>query len=395
MKAHKCPRITDSRLNWSLPLYGCLFVSVIVWSTLPLVAEDYYPPIQGLVGWWRGEGNGSDASGHGHHGTPSGVNFGSGEFGQAFSFAGNVNVVSVPDSSDFELTNSFTIGAWIYPTANSWHVLERSTGVGAVPYAFGLNFGAGFRFYIKSAAYGPDDLLTAPISYNRWTHVAGTLDGNTGDMRLYMDGVVVAQKVTTNRPYAGPGVMGIGNTARGGGFPFVGLVDEVVLYSRALSATEIQYLVGPPCTPHKAAATAQVLNGFVVGATITDTGCGYTNAPLVLIQGSGTGATATATVSNGVITAINITSAGAGYGTNPPTKIVIASPPFEPTVSIYVSRIGVAQHVALGRNYVLESSTNFVNWIPTGPPFTAVSENVTNEFVVSEVGRFFRLREVP
>ena len=390
----RSPRVTDLRLNRLIQLCGFLFV--IVCSTLPSLAADYSPPTQGLVGWWRAEGNGNDQSGRGHHGTPNGVNFAAGSFGQAFSFSGNPNVVSVPDSPDFEFTNSFTIGAWIYPTANSWHVLERSTSFGTgVPYAFGLNFGAGFRFYIKSSANGQDDQLTAPITYNRWTHVAATLDGNTGDMRLYMDGVVVAQKVTTNRPYAGPGVLGIGNTVHGGGFPFVGLVDEVVLYSRALSATEIQHLVTPLCTPHKAAATAQVVNGFVVGATVTDPGCGYTNAPLVLIQGSGTGATATATVSNGIVTAINITSAGAGYGTNPPTKIVIASPPFEPTVNIYVSRVGVAQHVVLGRNYVLESSTNLTNWLPTGPPFTAVSENVTNEFVVSEVGRFFRLREVP
>lgn len=37
------------------------------------------------------------------------------------------------------------------------------------------------------------------------------------------------------------------------------------------------------CTPHKARATAELVNGFVVGATITDSGCGYTNAPLVSI----------------------------------------------------------------------------------------------------------------
>jgi hypothetical protein len=361
---------------------------------LPSLAADFAPPTQGLVGWWRGEANGNDASGNGHHGTPSGVAFGTGFYGQAFSFAGNPNVVNVPDSPDFELTNSLTIAAWIYPKANSWHVLERvTTAALGVPYAIGLSFGAGFRFSIKPSANGDDDYLIAPISYNQWTHVAATLDGNTGDMRLYMDGIVVAQKVTTNRPYAGPGGLGIGNSSYGGGFPFIGLVDELVLYSRALSATEIQYLVTPVCTPHKAVATAQVVNGFVVGAMITDGGCGYTNAPLVLIQGSGTGATAT--VSNGIVTAINITSAGTGYGTNPPPRIVIASPPFEPTVSIYISRIGVAKHVVLGRNYVLESSTNFTHWFPTGPPFTAVSETVTNEFLVSETGRFFRLREVP
>ncbi|MCX6928384.1 MAG: hypothetical protein NT154_35020, partial [Verrucomicrobia bacterium] len=59
---------------------------------------------------------------------------------------------------------------------------------------------------------------------------------------------------------------------------------------------------------HRATATADVTNGSVVGATITDGGSGYFNPPLVLIQGgAGTGATATAVVSNGVVINIIIT----------------------------------------------------------------------------------------
>src|SRR5437867_3503964 len=108
----------------------------------------------------------------------------------------------------------------------------------------------------------------------------------------------------------------------------------------------------PFCSPHRAAATATVVNGFVVSATITDGGCGYTNAPLVLIQGGGgSGATATAVISNSVVVAVNIASAGCCY-TNAP-EIAIASPPFVPTVSIRVSKIKVTQNVTLGRNYVL------------------------------------------
>ena len=150
------------------------------------------------------------------------------------------------------------------------------------------------------------------------------------------------------------------------------------------------------CSPHRATAVPVLVNGFVVGATITDSGCGYTNAPLVLIQGGGgSGATATATVNNGQVTGINITSAGSGYSTNPAPRIVIASPPFEPSVGIAVSRVNVTQHATLGRNYVLESSPDLATWSATGQAFTAVSENYTNEFVVGQTGQFFRLREVP
>jgi hypothetical protein len=49
----------------------------------------------------------------------------------------------------------------------------------------------------------------------------------------------------------------------------------------------------------------------------------------------------------------------------------------------------------MGRNYVLESSADLVNWTATGPPFTAQSEDITTEFTVIQTGQFFRLRQVP
>jgi hypothetical protein len=73
---------------------------------------------------------------------------------------------------------------------------------------------------------------------------------------------------------------------------------------------------------YPASATATVVDGFVVSATIISGGCGYANSPFVLIQGGGgTGATATAVVSNGVVVDIEITDAGAGY-TNAPSILI-------------------------------------------------------------------------
>src|SRR5437016_3262555 len=73
-------------------------------------------------------------------------------------------------------------------------------------------------------------------------------------MRLYFNGAVVAQKFTSVRPLGDispsyqPGI-GIGNTPGGGGFPFIGLVDELLLYSRALSPTEVQALAQAAAIP--------------------------------------------------------------------------------------------------------------------------------------------------
>jgi hypothetical protein len=148
------------------------------------------------------------------------------------------------------------------------------------------------------------------------------------------------------------------------------------------------------CTPHKAAATAQLVNGIFVGATITDQGCGYTNPPSIVIQGGGgSNALATAIMTDGRVTGIQVISGGCCY-TNVPT-MVFSSPPFIPTVGIRVNTVIVSQRVEIGHKYVLESSFDLANWMATGPSFTAATELVEGVFDVSATGRYFRLREVP
>ncbi len=216
------------------------------------VSAQYSPPTSGLVGWWRADGNGNDSSGGGHTGTLNGGSYDTGKFGQAFKFAGNGNTFFVPDSNDFNLTNSLSVGAWIYPTANSWHVVERARS-GLAPYSFGLDNAGHFWFVIDSGGSGQAE-LRAPIAYNQWKQVTATLDGSTGEVRLYFDGVLVTNRFTSVRPAnltpSGSTGLGIGNTPFFGGFPFIGLIDEVVLYSRALSPAEVQSLAAtPPSAP--------------------------------------------------------------------------------------------------------------------------------------------------
>ena len=114
-----------------------------------------------------------------------------------------------------------------------------------------------------------------------------------------------------------------------------------------------------------------------------------------LTGGGGTGAAAQATVNpqTGAITAINVTSPGSGYTSAP--RVVIASPPFAPNLAIEVSRVNVKLQVNLGKRYQIESSRDMVTWTPTGPAFEAEEEDLTQEFLVSETGLFFRIAEVP
>lgn len=80
----------------------------------------------------------------------------------------------------------------------------------------------------------------------------------------------------------------------------------------------------------QATAVAQVVQGFVVGATLTETGFGYTNAPRVTFEGGGgAGARGTAIVSNLVVTSIRMDAPGFGY-THAPT-VVLDPPSYVPS----------------------------------------------------------------
>lgn len=148
------------------------------------------------------------------------------------------------------------------------------------------------------------------------------------------------------------------------------------------------------CTPHQATATAVLYNSFVVNASIKDVGCGYTNAPLVMIVGGGgSGATATATINNGSVVAVNIVSTGSGY-TNAP-QIIIASPPFVPTLAIQVSAVKITEHLMLNFDYQIQSSTDLKNWVPVGSVFTATNEYMVNEYEINTTNLYFRVQEMP
>jgi hypothetical protein len=149
-----------------------------------------------------------------------------------------------------------------------------------------------------------------------------------------------------------------------------------------------------PPVPTRATATAQVVNGFVVGLNVIDGGEGYAVPPQVTISGgSGGGATATAQISKGVVTGFTITNAGIGY-TSAPT-VTIDPPPFLPRLTIATSRVGVTMQVVRSKRYQLESSNDLPNFGPVGTPFVADTDTISQEFTVSETGQFFRIVEVP
>lgn len=205
----------------------------------------------GAVAWWRGEGNGIDQI-NGNNGTvESGTTYSAGQVGQAFNFTADFDrKVSVPDQPVFQLTNSLAIEGWIRPMGPGSEILWRGDRrAGYDPYFLQMNGDSTLGFIIANdvGPGGTSATVNAPLAYNQWWHVVGMLDGNSGVMSIYTNGALAAQTTTSIRPFSlldtnQEPVIGIGNVGTHEGFsiPFNGYIDEISLYSRALSASEIK-----------------------------------------------------------------------------------------------------------------------------------------------------------
>jgi hypothetical protein len=197
-------------------------------------AQTCTPPPTGLVGWWPGDGNADDIQG-GNNGTlVNGTTFATGEVGQAFSFDGVDDSVSLPGT--WGGGPEATIDAWVQTSATTedFQAIVSSTALGEFVHL--QLFSAG-----NIVAYTDGGPVLMPIVLqtptNVYRHIAFSI--KSGDSRLYVDGQLVGSDTlafTTINPTS--------NLRIGSGFldgrVFNGSIDEVEIFDRALSASEIQ-----------------------------------------------------------------------------------------------------------------------------------------------------------
>ena len=233
---------------------------------------DCTPAPSGLVGWWPGEGNANDIAGTNNGTFVDDVGFAPGEVGQAFSFDGN-GYVSIPDSPLLDsLTTSITIELWfktdqvtsdwtgIVAKGNSAWQLQATPGANTVDFTVSVSAG--------------DLSSSRSINDGQWHHVAGVYDGT--NMFLYVDGTLDISQPATGLIPQNSDPLAIGANVQAyvpgcgcnePGYFFNGLIDEVSIYNRALTAQEIQAIyaagsAGKCNVPTPLAANVPVIFAF-------------------------------------------------------------------------------------------------------------------------------------
>ena len=228
------------------------------------------PPAD-MMGWWTGDGTANDRF-DGNHGTLlNGATYADGKVGQAFLLDGVDDTVQVSETmggASLDGYGQLTLDAWVKPdtlTPAYQTIVSKYDGSqdDGVSYWLGIRPGGRIQFSVYS------DYTASPFTSTGWTaetvgtwvptgtftHVAGVWKGGA-DLKIYINGYELTPAEAPVVPNAnGPGgltitsntaPMTIGSVWREGsgstvpGLLYKGLIDEVEIFDRALSAGEVK-----------------------------------------------------------------------------------------------------------------------------------------------------------
>src|SRR5215208_3923064 len=157
----------------------------------------------------------------------------SGRFGRALSFDGVNDRVNVADSNSLDLSTGMTLEAWVQPDSGNWRTAIMKERPGGISYGLYESTDTNRpSVEIQQELRGP-----AALPGGVWSHLSTSYDGAT--LRLYVNGTQVASRAVTGALTISSGALRIGGNAIWGEY-FSGLIDEVRIYNRALTAGELQ-----------------------------------------------------------------------------------------------------------------------------------------------------------
>lgn len=195
----------------------------------------------GLVGWWPLNGSGIDLCGD-SDGIVSGAVITQGFNQLCYSFDGVNDYIQI--SKNYVYSNGFSISGWINPNtyggATYGRVIDKTTSTSTTN---------GFFIYMPTAPQIRFELNglgitsgNSTIPYSIWTHFCTTVD-SSGNAKIYINAVQntagtcgLPSTITTTNPLT------IGNRSTAVDRTFDGKMQDIRIYNRVLSATEIEIL---------------------------------------------------------------------------------------------------------------------------------------------------------
>jgi hypothetical protein len=213
-------------------------------------AQSCAAPPKNMVAWYPGDDNAEDITPFQNDGTlHGGASFAPGEVADAFKLDGSSGYVTAPDAPQINFgTGDLSVDAWI-KTANGNNGRNVQAIIDKrVQNPPGTYVGYHFFIYIDGSLgfqlSGTNFISSTNVADGIFHHVAATIDRtSTTGGNLYVDGVNVLVFDPTGQSASldNTSELQIGRNSPGTGGPnfFDGLIDEVELFNRALTATEV------------------------------------------------------------------------------------------------------------------------------------------------------------
>lgn len=222
------------------------------WHVMSLSGNGEIVSSDNLVGWWKFDeenvsGTAIDSSSGGKNGTYYGSMTNSdvttGSIGKALDFDGSDDYVS---NASFSINGNAagTLSFWMKTSTNQslkYPIAIPQASAGTNGFDFYFNGSNNINFFINGSVAN-NDLGMTGVTYadGNWHHIVGTYDGTT--QSLYFDGILKSSATTASGTIeAAAGEINIGRFGAFGAY-YTGEVDEVRIYSKSLSASEVNIL---------------------------------------------------------------------------------------------------------------------------------------------------------
>jgi hypothetical protein len=239
-----------------------------------------YNPNPNTKAYYMLNGSSIDISGSNNSGTDTSITYPQGRFGQAAKFDGSSSFINGGTSTTLKPTTQVTSIVWFNNsmTGIAGYILTAKWDVnigGSVPYGFYLNNVSTntlmFRIkYGTGPTYSDISVSSLNINDNRWHCAIGTYD--SGSQILYLDGRRIGSATAGSSLFSdtnGEFLIGSGtNGPVGQDAKYSGLIDEVIIESRAWTPAEVSTYYRKSMLNYRQRSYAQALKTFLIEETL-------------------------------------------------------------------------------------------------------------------------------